>query len=232
MVIQTQITPRSCTVLCLGDSQTLAFTNGVYPSEYWAAQVQSQGLTAGYSLDCINCGNSGWTTTQLLAIALTRIQRFAPKILVLYAGVNDPGAGISSATTQANIEAIVDLALANGCVYVSIVNTNYLNYSAAGDNAGAGTYYSTYVTLRTYQLAAYTARVAAHPGQVGYCDLFTYQKNLVLAATTGWVQGTFGSHVADSNQHMNALGQRYTGTCVLAALTGVSGLLNGYQLAA
>lgn len=232
MILQAKTTPSPCTILCLGDSQTLALSNGVYASEYWPAQLQIQGLAAGYSLDCINCGNSGWTTTQLLAIALDRIQRFAPTIFVIYAGVNDPGNGISGATTQSNIQAMIDIAIANGVQYISVVNTNYLNYSSGGDNAGAGTYYSTYVTLRTYQAAAVTAWQAANPtlaSKVGYCDLFTYQKNLVLAATSGWVQGTFGSHVADGNQHANARGEAATGACVLTALTGVT-LLAAYKI--
>jgi lysophospholipase L1-like esterase len=233
MILQPKTTPNPCTVLCLGDSQTQALTYGVYPSEYWASQLQIQGLAAGYALDCINCGNSGWTTTQLLAIALDRIQRFTPTVLVFYAGVNDPGNGISGATTQSNIQSVIDIALANGVSYVLVVNTNYLNYSSGGDNAGAGTYYATYQTLRTYQSAAATYGISTYgAAKVGYCDLFTYQKNLVLAGTTGWVQGTFGSLVADSNQHMNALGQRYTGTCILASLTGVSGLLDAYKIAA
>ncbi len=231
MILQAKTTPSPCTVLCLGDSQTLAFTNGVYPQEYWAAQLQIQGLAAGYSLDCINCGNSGWTTTQLLAIAADRIQRYTPQILVFYAGVNDPGNGISSATTQSNLQSVIDTALANGVSYVLVVNTNYLNYSSGGDNAGAGTYYSAYQTLRTYQSAAAGYGVSTYgAAKAGYCDLFTYQKNLVLAGTAGWVQGTFGSHVVDGNQHSNARGQAATGACVLTALMGVSGLLEGYRI--
>jgi lysophospholipase L1-like esterase len=225
--IQSRITPSPVDILCLGDSQTLIYTSGIDASKFWASELQIQGVAANYSLETINCGNSGWTTTQLLAIATERIQRTRPTILVFYAGVNDAGASVSSATTQANIQAVLDIAFANGVSHALVMNTNYLNYSSGGDNAGASTYYSAYVTLRTYQAAAVTAWQAANPtlaSKVALCDLFTYQKNLVLAATTGWVQGTFGSLIADSNQHMNAVGHKASATKVLTDLVSLGAL--------
>lgn len=313
MANQSRITPSPVDILCLGDSQTLLYTSGLGADKFWASQLQIQGIAAGYSLNTINCGNSGWTTAQLYDIAAGRIQRYAPPVLILYAGVNDTsgslvpssivcsgttatvtlaistmpynegqlltvtnasqsavnvsGAAIhitgantftytmgssftgtatanastsltvtspfTGAKTQGYIQSILDVAFANGVQYAFVMNTNYLNYSASqGDNAGAGTYYNTYATLRTFQAAAVTTWQAANPtlsSKVALCDLFTYQKNLVLAGTSGWVQGTFGSHIANVNQHMNAVGHSATATKVLEDIIA-SGAITAYKV--
>jgi lysophospholipase L1-like esterase len=197
MILKRPLVHIPCKVLCLGDSQTLAYTYGIKPTEYWPYQLKSQGLTSGYSILDINSGNAGWTTTQLLAITQAQLTRFKPKVLIIYCGVNDPGNGIASGTTKTNIQSMVALSYAAGVEYTMIVNTNYLNYSTGGDNAGAGTYYQTYVDLRVAQAAAASYCVTTYGASaVCYADLFTYQKNLVLAGT--WTQGAWASsHIAD-----------------------------------
>lgn len=219
---------RGAGILCLGDSQTYSTGYGVRIDQYWPAQVQGL-ANSGYALDLINEGHSNWTTEDLLGIALQRIQTFAPKIVILYAGVNDKGHSLSSAKTQSGIQSVIDTALSNGVSYVLVVNTNYLNYSTRGDNASTNTYYSNYQTLRTFQLAAANYGISRYgASKVGYCDLFEYQKSLILAGT--WKQGRWqDSQVADNNEHMNAAAQKATASFIWNTLKGVPGLLDAFK---
>ena len=220
---------RTATILCLGDSQTYSTGYGLTLNEYWPAQAQLLAKADGYSVSALNEGHSNWTTADLLGIAADRLQKSAPNIVILYAGVNDKEHSLTSATTQSNIQAIIDTALSKGASYILIVNTNYLNYSSRGDNALKGTYYSNNQTLRTFQLAAANYGIIKYgASKVGYCDLFAYQKSLILAGT--WTQGRWqDSQVADLNLHMNPAAQKATSVLVWNTLKGVAGLLAPYK---
>ena len=228
-IIQTaKTTPRPCKIMCLGDSQTRAYTNGIQAKEYWASRLQIRATAQGYSTRTINIGNSGYTTTQLEALLPSRLSRFNPDVLIIYAGVNDGGAG---ATTQAKIQAMIDDALApannTNVKFVLVMNTNYLNYSINGDPG-----YLPYATLRTFQLAAANYGVTTYgANKVGYADLYSFQAALI--ANGIWTQGTWqNSQIADSDQHMNANAHDYTAQFVLSQLIGgaAGNVLLPYQI--
>ena len=211
-----KISPAPAQILAVGDSQTRAYDKAVKAKEFWTSRLQIDLRAAGYAADTINLGNSGWTSTQTLAIMQGRIARFNPDILLIYIGVNDPGAAIAGATTQANIQAMIDFALstANATTVkgVGIIDTNYLNYST-GEGGGA-----TYATLRTYQLAAANYGIATYPGKVFYVPLFSWQSNLI--ATAVWTALHWqDSQIADLDQHMNANAHAQTSLCVKNYLT-------------
>lgn len=240
MILKGLLAPFPCKVLCLGDSQTLAYTYGIKPTGYWPYQLKSQGVTSRYSMLDINCGNAGWSTSAtatssgLLEITSAQLTRYKPKVFIIYCGVNDPGNGIASGTTKTNIQSMIDLSYAAGIEYTMVVNTNYLNYtnasSGSGDNAAASSYYSAYVTVRAAQLAAATYGITTYGSSaVCHCDLFTYQKNLVLAGT--WPQGSWQNSLIDTaNQHMNANGQYYTGSFILSTLIANYPKIGNYKI--
>lgn len=222
-------TRNRAAILCLGDSQTFATTRGLTPEEYWPAQMQAMGEAEGYAMTAINEGHSNWTTADLLGIVADRVQKYAPRVVIVYAGVNDKGHGLTSEATQSNLQRILDIALDHGAEYVLILNTNYLNYSSGGDNASANAYYGNYATLRTFQLAAANYGVTKRgAGSVGYGDLFTHQMNLILNGT--WTQGRWrDSQIADHDEHMNAKAQKATAVFAWGALKGVKSLLDAYK---
>jgi hypothetical protein len=94
-------------VSCLGDSQSDAEGFGVHGFDQWPAALQASLRDAGYNVGCRQFGNSGDTTAQMLARVADCFIYARPDVSVVYGGVNDPGATISTAQTQANIQAIV-----------------------------------------------------------------------------------------------------------------------------
>lgn len=238
-------TPRPFKLLVLGDSITKAYTHDVFAKHYYTARLQTKALAAKINMIGINCGNSGWTTTQLLAITASRLQRFNPDALLFYAGVNDPGAAIAGATTQANIQSVIDTALTATSLYpvpcktVIIANTNYHNYPAGSlDNVNTGTYYATNATLRTYQAAAAAYGVSTYgASRVIYADIFSYYASLITAGTV--TQGDWAKfHILDQNQHNNGApegtpsGQDYAASFFLSVLQNAQGgkLLDPYRI--
>ncbi len=86
---------------------------------------------------------------------------------------------------------------------VAINSLPYLNFTVGGDQLA--TPYAAYATVRAAQLAAATNENAL------LIDIYTYQKNLILAGTfPNFFGGSFvpdqAWHVADQNQHPNELG--------------------------
>lgn len=76
----------------------------------------------GYATRTRAFGKAGDTTTQLLARADALFFYDTPTVGVLYIGVNDPGASITQAQTQANIQALIKV----------------LKHRAIGDGLGGG----------------------------------------------------------------------------------------------
>lgn len=106
--------------VCFGDSITHNNTNGVLGCEFWPNATQNI-LRDVYGIDNThfrNLGASGNTSTQCLNRIHSAFQwrdggteerpiLNVPDVALVMIGVNDPGNSISTATTQANIEAIV-----------------------------------------------------------------------------------------------------------------------------
>lgn len=206
----------------MGDSLTQNYSTSTKIAKFWPGQLATDLSADGYQVKAINLGVSGNTTTQMLARIGAATLNYEPIMGFILGGVNDPGNGISSATTTSNISAMVDSLIAAGVPRVVIVSAHYLNF--AGGVADTQTVdYAAYVPVRAAQLAAYTASVATYPGQVAYCDLHAYLSNLI--ATGVEVQNSASWHVGPTDQHPNELGGSYFADAIKATITAQTGWL-------
>lgn len=179
-------------------------------------------LSPAVPIKARNFAVGGWTTTQILARIGDLTVYDVPVLATIWGGVNDPGAAISGATTQANITAMITALRAAGVSYIVVLNTQYLNWTSGGDTTG--TPYATYATLRPFQAAAVTAAASAN---VVLCDTYTYMRSLIVAGTE--TQGSNSWHAVANNQHLNALGQSYIAAAVLATIQAQPGWLAALQ---
>jgi lysophospholipase L1-like esterase len=106
--------------VAFGDSITHNSTNGVLGVEFWPGAAQRE-MRTQYGLQTVlfrNLGSSGNTSTQCLNRIHSAFQYRdggsdewpiynVPEIAFVMIGVNDPGNSITTATTQANIEAVI-----------------------------------------------------------------------------------------------------------------------------
>lgn len=221
--IPTSLTPGPRHSIAIsGDSLTENQTLLVPQHQMWPAVLQSSLRSQGARVRSRNLARNGRTTTQMSTAKANLTYFDVPKVYICFGGVNDPGNSIVGATTQANIEAMIAHCFAAGTQYAVVVSTQYLNWSSGGDTIN--TPGSTYATLRTFQQAAVTAKAVTYPGRVAYCDLYTYMRALIVAGT--YTQGDFAWHTADSNQHLNAIGQAIVADAVLATITAQTGWLD------
>jgi hypothetical protein len=94
------------TLTSIGDSQTdYTASYGVRASDTWTTVLAK--LLGTTTWQGRGFGISGDTSTQNLARADVLFQFDAPTIAVIAIGVNDPGASIATATTQANIQTLI-----------------------------------------------------------------------------------------------------------------------------
>lgn len=98
------------TAVALGDSQTQPWQWGNLPFRAWAPLLDAA-LGRFWQVRCLALG--GNTTANLLARTGAAFRWETPDLAIIYIGVNDPGASITQATTQLNIEGIV-MALKHG----------------------------------------------------------------------------------------------------------------------
>jgi lysophospholipase L1-like esterase len=102
----------------MGDSLNLSYAWMVKAHQYWPEVLAALLRGQGYSVKARNWGNSGDTTTNMIArmACLTRPQppQFVfpapaetPALCTIWGGANDPGGSIATATTQANLQALV-----------------------------------------------------------------------------------------------------------------------------
>lgn len=211
-------------IACMGDSLTHNHTLGIRPDQFWPTVLEGLLVDAGGRVRVRNFGKSGNTSTQMVDRFANMTTYDVPKLGIIWAGANDPGNAIAGATTQANIESMGETLFDAGTDYLIIGNTQYLNYSSGGDTTSAQS--STYATLEGYQQAAYDTLLAAHPAKVAYCDTYAYMRAIILAGTfqgTAIAQGDFSWHVADSNQHLNVLGNRIVAQAMYETITAQSG---------
>lgn len=213
------------TLAAIGDSLTFNWTLAVRPELFHPERLAVALRALDVPIKARNFGLSGNTTAQMATRLPALTEHDIPVLAVVWGGVNDPGNGIVGATTQANIEGMIDDLIAAGVSYVVVVNTQFLNYSTGGDTLVSP--YTTYATLRPFQAAAVTSRAALYPGQVALCDLYTAMRNLIVAGT--YAAGDFGWHVADANQHLNAAGEQIVADAVLATIQAQSGWVAALQ---
>lgn len=102
---------RRLTLSALGDSQTDAATAWTYcrADQKWPEALAAALRASPYGLPikARNFGVSGDTSANNLTRCDVLQQWEIPDLAAIYIGVNDPGASISTAQTQANIQAIV-----------------------------------------------------------------------------------------------------------------------------
>ena len=101
-----------------GDSITLGVRPGVVESQTFAHLI-STALGAAY----VNTGIAGDTTTGMLARFNSAVVANAPDWVNLMVGENDQGAGISVATFESNLRAMIGLAIQNG-IRVALMTPN------------------------------------------------------------------------------------------------------------
>lgn len=211
--------PRRQALAAIGDSLTQNASLNVRPNEFWPERLAVALRELGCPIIGRNFGISGNTTTQMLARIGVMTQFETPNLAIIWGGVNDPGSEIVGATTQDNIEAMGETLLDAGVPYLVIGNTQYLNYSSGGDTLETPS--ATYATLRTYQLAAANALIAAHPDQVAYCDIYGHMRQLIVDGD--YTQGDHLWHVEATNQHLNAIGEQIVADVMLATIQAQDG---------
>jgi lysophospholipase L1-like esterase len=213
------------TIANVGDSLSENQTWGVPQHLMWSALLQPSLRTLGCRVRHRNLARNGSTTTQMLARIANATYWDVPRMLIVFAGVNDPGGGISNATTQANIQAMVTACFAAGTQYAVIVSPQFLNYTSGGESTGQSKPAGTYSGVYDAQVAAVAALAAAYPGRVAFCDLWDWMRDLIVAGTDTLASASW--HVAGTNQHLNAYGQRIVRDAILAAIQAQSGWLDG-----
>lgn len=195
------------------------------PYQFWAKQLETSLRGLGCNVISINGGISGNTTTMMVNRKAMLVSQGVPSLGIVWGGVNDPGNSIVGDTTQANIETLIQTILTSGCDKVLVINTQYLNFSTGGDTTTDP--YDTYATLRGFQVEAVSSFATSNPGQVVLVDLYGYMKSLIVNGTE--TQGSFSWHVADSNQHLNLLGNTYVHNIVLSTLQAQDGWIADLQ---
>jgi lysophospholipase L1-like esterase len=216
---------RSVPIAAIGDSLTFNTSFVTMPHQFHPEVLAGLLRAEGCPVYARNFGQSGNTTTQMLARKTDLLRFETPKLVTLWGGVNDPGNSITGATTQANLETIGAYLLDNGVDYLLIGNTQYLNYTSGGDSLV--TPYATYATLRPYQAAAYDTLVAAYPGQVAFCDIYDFMRQLIVDGTETAQSASW--HVANTDQHLNPLGEAYVAAALLETIEAQSGWLTALQ---
>jgi lysophospholipase L1-like esterase len=216
---------RSVPIAAIGDSLTFNTSYKTMPHQFHPEVLAGLLRDEGCPVYARNFGQSGDTTTGMRA-RMTDVLRFeTPKLVTLWGGVNDPGTAITGATTQDNLETIGEYLLDNGVTYLLVGNTQYLNYTSGGDDIN--TPFATYATLRPFQLAATNALIAAYPGRVAYADIYGYMRALIVAGTV--VDNSASWHVANTDQHLNPLGEQYVAAALLATIEAQSGWMDGLK---
>lgn len=196
-------------ISCIGDSLTENDNLGVPAHLMWPGKLQASLNGLGANCVCRNFGRSGNTTAQMVT-RFSRMTQFSiPKIGIIFGGVNDPGASITQAQTQANIESMITSLQNAGVSRIMVIIAHYLNFSTGGDTLT--TPYASYVSVRNAQQAA----ANAHTGVV-FVDLYNYFRNRIVNGQD--TQGSFSWHVADANQHFNAYGANLVAQCILASI--------------
>lgn len=195
------------------------------PYQFWAKQLETSLRGLGCNVISINGGISGNTTTQMVTRKAMLTSQGVPSLGIVFGGVNDPGNSITGTTTQSNLTTLIQTILNAGCDKVLVLNTQYLNYSTGGDTVDMP--YATYSTLRGFQLEAVSSFATSNPGQVVLVDLYAYMKSLIVNGTE--TQGSFSWHVADSNQHLNLLGNTYVHDIVLQTIQDQDGWIADLQ---
>jgi acyl-CoA thioesterase-1 len=100
------------TILVVGDSLSAAY--GIRPDQGWVALLEKRLRSEGYAYEVVNASISGETTSGGVQRLPRALQLHAPGIVILELGANDGLRGLPLATTQGNLQKMVDLAKGAG----------------------------------------------------------------------------------------------------------------------
>lgn len=197
----------------MGDSLTHNHTLGVGWDKFWTKWLQDSLRALGCTVVVRNFGKSGNTTTQMIVRYACMTQFAVPNIGIIFGGVNDPGNAISQATTQANIETMIQNLLTAGTSKIIVVTPQFLNYTSGGDFTG--------VTPKTDTTCNYATVIAAVKSAalskgVVACDLFNYLRDRIVAGTDAAQSASW--HDAPTDQHFNGYGHDLVARVILATI--------------
>lgn len=209
------------TIATIGDSLSENTTLGVPMHLMWPALLQASLRAVNARVRVRNFARNGNTTTQMLTRVANLTQWDTPKMVIVFGGVNDPGNGINAATTESNIEAIIEHCFDAGTTYAVVVSPQFLNYTSGGESTAQSKPAGGYEAVYDAQVEAVTDAEATYAGRVVFCDLWDYMRDLIVAGTESLASASW--HVAGTNQHLNTLGQRYVAAAVQATITAQSG---------
>ena len=125
--------PRINWLNCLGDSLTNSDYTTLIPKDQQYPHLLQTAID-GYCR-ARNLGKTGDTTTQMYA----RLQNAlypVPTVFVIYGGINDVIQSVADATTQTNLETMIDGIVAAGCARIILCNIHTMkdatdsNYNA------------------------------------------------------------------------------------------------------
>jgi lysophospholipase L1-like esterase len=112
--------PSTKWLSCLGDSLTLTDNYAPFVQIYNAYPYVLKGLVGGNCKER-NLGIAGNNSTQALA-RMSDMLRITPTVAVIYIGINDNFQTISTATTQANIQSMINQLKSAGCSRIVLCN--------------------------------------------------------------------------------------------------------------
>lgn len=218
-------------IACIGDSMTSNISYNHVQTAYYPALLE--GLLGTY-LESINArskprvrasGVSGQTSTQIAARKVCLTTFGVPEIGIIFCGVNDPGGGISGATTKANLKTLAEQVLtANAMARVIVCTIHYQNFASGGHNTGsplvanATPQDAPSLALWTAASEAVTEEAVTYPDRIVLCDFYQYGYfNLVTGPNTFHGHSVGGTpanvgvdtvwHEAVGDVHYNAVGQ-------------------------
>lgn len=187
------------TISCMGDSLTYNYTLGVPPHLLYPAQLQKK-LKDKYVVR--NFGKSGNTTTQMINRFPAMTHFDVPQIGIIFGGVNDSGNSITPATTQSNIETMIQTLKNAGVERILVVTAQFLNYSTNGDFDTSNNPKDE--TTAYYSKVISAQKAAALSKNVPVCDLFNFLRNRIVSGKDERKSASW--HVDGTDQHFNAYG--------------------------
>jgi lysophospholipase L1-like esterase len=198
-------------------------------------------VQAGSTAGIVNVANGGqFHAGQAVVIdgVLATVASIAGNALTLASALpNAPVTGRAvQQGTQANLQWMIGQLKAAGVARCIVLNTQYLNYSgAAGDTLT--TPFAAYNTLRPFQAAAVSSYAGDPAIAVVLADLYGYLRGLIQAGAPvvyngvsyPMAQGNVNWHVADGNQHLNALGNELVARFLLSVIQAQPGWVAALQ---
>jgi lysophospholipase L1-like esterase len=84
-----------------------------------------------------NFGVHGNTTTQMLARFAEMTKKAVPTVATIYGGINDVGQSVPDATTQSNLNSMIDQLRTAGCTRIILCNIHTMQNGASDTNYNA-----------------------------------------------------------------------------------------------